>query len=36
VDPESRDRLAEMMNPKAMPFDGKRMIHGGFEVIVEA
>jgi len=25
-----------MMNPKAMPFDGKRMIYGGFKVIVEA
>jgi uncharacterized protein YbaA (DUF1428 family) len=24
------------MNPKAMPFDGKRMIYGGFKVIVEA
>src|SRR6267142_6822669 len=22
------ERLAEMMNPKAMPFDGKRMIYG--------
>ena len=29
-------RLAEMMNPKEMPFDGKRMIYGGFEVMVEA
>ena len=29
-------RLAEMMNPKAMPFDGKRMIYGGFKVLVEA
>src|SRR3954454_5901914 len=28
-------RLAKMMNPKAMPFDGKRMIYGGFKVIVE-
>ena len=27
-------RLAEMMDPKAMPFDPKRMIFGGFEVIV--
>jgi uncharacterized protein YbaA (DUF1428 family) len=27
-------RLAEMMNPKAMPFDGKRMIYGGFELLV--
>ena len=24
-------RLAKMMNPKAMPFDGKRMIYGGFK-----
>jgi uncharacterized protein YbaA (DUF1428 family) len=29
-------RLAKMMNPKAMPFDGKRMIYGGFKVIVAA
>jgi uncharacterized protein YbaA (DUF1428 family) len=29
-------RLAAMMNPKKMPFDGKRMIYGGFKVIVEA
>lgn len=28
-------RLAAMMNPKAMPFDGKRMIFGGFSVMVE-
>ena len=28
-------RLAKMMNPKAMPFDGKRMIFGGFKVFVE-
>jgi len=27
-------RLAEMMDPKKMPFDGKRMIFGGFEVNV--
>ena len=27
-------RLAKMMNPKAMPFDGKRMIFGGFELLV--
>ena len=27
-------RLSEMMNPKAMPFDGKRMIYGGFKRIV--
>ena len=28
-------RLAEMMDPKNMPFDGKRMFWGGFKVIVE-
>ena len=28
-------RLADMMDEKAMPFDGKRMIYGGFNVIVE-
>jgi uncharacterized protein YbaA (DUF1428 family) len=28
-------RLAQMMNPKAMPFDGKRMIFGGFKVLLE-
>ena len=28
-------RLADMMDPKAMPFDAKRMIYGGFEVIVD-
>jgi uncharacterized protein YbaA (DUF1428 family) len=28
-------RLAEMMNPKAMPFDGKRMIYGGFKVLLD-
>ena len=27
-------RLAEMMNPKTMPFDGKRMFYGGFKVLV--
>lgn len=27
-------RMAEMMNPEAMPFDGKRMIYGGFEMLV--
>jgi len=30
-------RLAEMMtDPKAMPFDVKRMAYGGFKVIVDA
>lgn len=28
-------RLAKMMDPKAMPFDGKRMIYGGFKVLVD-
>ena len=29
-------RLAGMMNPKALPFDGKRMFWGGFKTFVEA
>ena len=29
-------RLAEMMDRKAMPFDAKRMIYGGFKVLVAA
>jgi uncharacterized protein YbaA (DUF1428 family) len=29
-------RLADMMDPAAMPFDGKRMIYGGFKTMVEA
>jgi uncharacterized protein YbaA (DUF1428 family) len=28
-------RLAQYMNAKAMPFDGKRVIFGGFEVVVD-
>ncbi|QBB69802.1 DUF1428 domain-containing protein [Pseudolysobacter antarcticus] len=28
-------RLASMMDPKTMPFDGKRMIFGGFKTLVE-
>jgi uncharacterized protein YbaA (DUF1428 family) len=28
-------RFKEMMNPEAMPVDGKRMIFGGFSVAVE-
>jgi uncharacterized protein YbaA (DUF1428 family) len=28
-------RLAGLMNPQAMPFDGKRMIYGGFESLVD-
>ena len=29
-------RLAKMMDPKAMPFDAKRMFWGGFKTIVDA
>ena len=29
-------RLADMMDPKSLPFDGKRMIYGGFKLLVEA
>lgn len=29
-------RLANMMDPKAMPFDAKRMIYGGFKIFVDA
>jgi uncharacterized protein YbaA (DUF1428 family) len=28
-------RLAKMMNPKAMPFDGRRMFWGGFKTVVD-
>ena len=28
-------RLADMMNGKGMPFDGQRMVYGGFDVIVD-
>jgi uncharacterized protein YbaA (DUF1428 family) len=28
-------RLAKMMNASAMPFDAKRMIYGGFKIVVE-
>jgi uncharacterized protein YbaA (DUF1428 family) len=28
-------RVADMMDPKDMPFDGKRMIYGGFNVVVD-
>ena len=31
----SDPRLTEMMNPKALPFDGKRMFMGGFKPIIE-
>jgi uncharacterized protein YbaA (DUF1428 family) len=29
-------RLASMMDPKSLPFDGKRMFWGGFKVMVQA
>jgi uncharacterized protein YbaA (DUF1428 family) len=29
-------RLAKMMNPKSMPFDHKRMVYGGFKILVDA
>ena len=29
-------RLAKMMDAKAMPFDSKRMVYGGFKVVVDA
>jgi uncharacterized protein YbaA (DUF1428 family) len=28
-------RLADMMDPKLMPFDGKRLIYGGFKSVVK-
>ena len=28
-------RLADMMDPKKMPFDGKRLIFGGFKVTID-
>ena len=28
-------RMADMMKPENMPFDGKRMIYGGFDMIVD-
>jgi uncharacterized protein YbaA (DUF1428 family) len=29
-------RLTDMMDPKNLPFDGKRMFWGGFKVLVRA
>ncbi len=29
-------RLADMMDPKKMPFDGKRLIYGGFKMLIAA
>jgi uncharacterized protein YbaA (DUF1428 family) len=31
----SDPRLADMMDPASMPFDGERMFFGGFEMLVE-
>ena len=28
-------RMAEMMKPESMPFDGKRMIYGGFDMLID-
>ncbi len=28
-------RMTDMMKPENLPFDGKRMIYGGFEMIVD-
>ena len=28
-------RMADMMKPESMPFDGKRMIYGGFEMMID-
>jgi uncharacterized protein YbaA (DUF1428 family) len=28
-------RMTEMMNPESMPFDGKRLIYGGFDMLVD-
>jgi uncharacterized protein YbaA (DUF1428 family) len=28
-------RLADMMDPKAMPFDAQRMVYGGFDVVID-
>jgi uncharacterized protein YbaA (DUF1428 family) len=30
-----KKNLAAMMDPKAFPFDGKRMFWGGFKVLVD-
>jgi uncharacterized protein YbaA (DUF1428 family) len=31
-----KDKRITSMDPKTMPFDGKRMIYGGFRILVEA
>ena len=28
-------RIAKMMDPKSMPFDVKRMVYGGFKILVD-
>lgn len=28
-------RMADMMDPNSMPFDAKRMIYGGFKVLID-
>jgi uncharacterized protein YbaA (DUF1428 family) len=35
VGSEERIRLRRVMDPKTMPFDGRRMFWGGFRTIVE-
>jgi uncharacterized protein YbaA (DUF1428 family) len=35
-DPRLGKMMDKMMDPKAMPFDHKRMVFGGFKVIVDA
>ena len=30
------ERLAKMMDASSMPFDMKRMVYGGFKVLVDA
>jgi uncharacterized protein YbaA (DUF1428 family) len=32
----SDPRLADMMDAKSLPFDAKRMIYGGFKILVDA
>lgn len=32
---EKDPRMADMMQPGAMPFDGKRLIYGGFEMFLD-
>lgn len=32
---EQDPRMADMMQPGAMPFDGKRLIYGGFEMFID-